>query len=134
MRELQDSFVCNSSYPHLLEGPISLSELVKDPVLLLEKGTNMRLFLDSYFSKNNVEYTPELELGSIELLTKFASQGFGISFVTKDFVKDELESGLISAIEVKEKIPPRAIGMISIKERPLTHGSKAFYDYFSPIY
>lgn len=127
---LQDSFVCSKKYKDLIKDEIPLKELCEYPLLLLEKNTNMRRFVDQIFIKHNVLYEPEFELGSIDLLVKFASAGFGISFITKNFVKKELEEKEIFVVDIKEDIPKRAIGMVKIKDRPLSNSANHFYSLF----
>lgn len=124
---LQDCFICGSKYKDDLINPVSLENLSKYPLLLLEKGTSMRKFIDEIFIKNEIDCEPEFELGSIDLLVKFASAGFGVSFVTKNFVKGELEREEVFIVDTVEELPRRAIGMVKIVDRALTNAAENFY-------
>ncbi len=127
VEQLQDTFICGKKYKDDFLDEVSLSDINDYPLVLLEKKTNMRKFLNQIYLKNNVSYEPEFELGSIDLLVKFAKIGFGLSFVTKNFVKEELDSEEIYEVKIKEDIPKRAIGMAKIKGRPLSNATKEFY-------
>lgn len=127
---LQDCFICGSDYKKYFKKKVNISDIVKHPIILLEEGTNMRRFVNKYFSDNNVQCEPELELGSIDLLTKFTMDNFGISFVTKNFVTNEIKSNEVFVIEVNEKIPKRSIGIIKMKGTLLTGSAQKFYDLF----
>lgn len=130
VKSLQDCFICGKKYKDSFVNRVNLKELTNFPLLMLEEGTNMRKFVDEYFKDNNLTYSPELELGSINILTKFAIEGFGISFVTKNFVSNEIKNKEVFVIDVKEEIPSRSIGMIKMKHRNLTNASRSFYERF----
>lgn len=125
---VQDCFVCGDKYKDLSESPISLNKLLEYPILLLDKGSTTRKFLDEFIESQGVNITPEIELGSIDLLVSFAKIGLGISCVVKDFVKDELDSSNLHEIKLIEKIPKRNIGIITLKDVPLSNAAKKFIE------
>lgn len=127
---LQDCFICGENYRDIFSDPVSIKELLKYPILLLENGTNMRRFVDTFFKNNEVECTPELELGSIDLLTKFTKDNFGISFVTKNFIEDKINNGEVFLVNLIEVIPARAIGIIKMKDCILSKAKQDFYELF----
>jgi len=130
IKKLQDCFICGEKYKNLISSPIQLSELVNYPILLLEKGTNMRKFVDDIFSKYGIKCLPEMELGSIDILTKLTLADFGISFVTKDFISEELNREELFEINVIEQIPSRSIGIIKLKDVIFPKCAKQFYNSF----
>ncbi|HCS75644.1 MAG TPA: LysR family transcriptional regulator [Clostridiales bacterium] len=121
---IQDCFVAGEKYRLLSEGMQPLCEIVKHPLLLLEKNSNSRTYIDQYFKVNSVSALPDFELGNIDLLIHFAKYDFGIACVIKNFIKDELENGTLYEIKPIEKIPPRAIGAAWLKDVPLSIASK----------
>lgn len=123
---VEDCFVCGEKYRDLAQNPISVKDLLNYPLLLLEKGSNTREFIDNFFLEHNVEVVPEIELGSVNLLIEFAKIGLGISCVVKDFIEDELKNGEFFEIELLEKIPKRKIGVITLKDVPLSSSAKEF--------
>jgi len=124
LMEIQDCFVAGEKYKHLSTRKQSLSEIVKHPLILLERSSNSRLYIDRYFQDNSISVTPDFELGNIDLLIQFARFDFGIACVIKNFIKDELEKGYLYLIEPLEKIPPRSIGAAWLKDVPLSIAAK----------
>lgn len=130
VKTLQDCFICGNKYKDLFTGRIKLEDICKHPLILLEPGTNMRRFVDSYLLSNKISCSPELELGSVDLLTSFTASDFGISFVTRDFIPEESINRDIYIIDVEEKIPQRAIGMVTILDQQLNRAAQIFHDSF----
>lgn len=124
LMDIQDCFVAGEKYRNLCGAPIPLSSLAQYPVLLLEKSSNSRLYIERYFNNNAVSVTPALELGNIDLLVRFAENDFGISCVIKNFVKDELDRGALFEIIPKEPIPPRSIGAAYLHSIPLSKAAQ----------
>ena len=118
--EIQDCFVAGEKYKHLSTQKQPLSEIVKHPLLLLERSSNSRLYIDRYFQENSISVRPDFELGNIDLLIQFARFDFGIACVIKNFIKDDLAKGNLYEIEPLEKIPPRSIGAAWLKDVPLS--------------
>lgn len=126
--EIQDCFVTGEKYRKLSNKMQPLSEIVKHPLLLLEKSSNSRLYIDRYFEANSISVTPAFALGNIDLLIYFARYDFGIACVIKNFIEDELDKGYLYEIVPIEKIPPRSIGAVWLKEVPLSIAAKELID------
>ena len=122
--QVQDCFVTGEKYKHLSYQMQALSEIVKHPLLLLEKNSNSRVYIDEYFKENFINATPDFELGNIDLLIHFARYDFGIACVIRNFIEDELDSGGLYEVKPIEKIPPRSIGAAWLKDVPLSTAAK----------
>ena len=120
MISIQDCFVAGNSYKHIAQSPVSLDQLQQYPLILLEKGSRTRAFLDEIALKQGLTIKPEIELGSVDLLVEFAESGLGIACVTKEFVVDELNRGSLYEIPLLNPLPPRHIGVIKRKRTPLS--------------
>ncbi|WBW97739.1 LysR family transcriptional regulator [Oceanirhabdus sp. W0125-5] len=126
---LEDCFICGDKYYSEFKDKVSLEQLNAYPLILLEKGSNTRRFIDKVFSDNNILVEPEIELGSVDLLVKFAKIGLGISFVTKNFIHDEIDNKEVYEIKLKEEIPKRKVGVVTLKGVPLSPSGKKFFDF-----
>lgn len=122
--EIQDCFVAGEKYRKLSYKMQPLAEIVKHPVLLLERSSNFRLYIDRYFEANSVSVTPDFELGNIDLLIHFARFDFGIACVIRNFIEDELDKGSLYEIKPIEKIPPRSVSAVWLKDVPLSIAAK----------
>lgn len=122
--EIQDCFVAGEKYHYLSNKMQPLGEIAKQPLLLLEKASNSRSFIDRYFEDNSIRPEPAFELGNMDLLIHFAKYDFGIACVIRDFLGDELEKGILREIKPVEKIPPRSIGIAWLRDIPLSRASE----------
>jgi LysR family transcriptional regulator, cyn operon transcriptional activator len=121
---VQDCFVAGGKYRHLCERPLSLEELTRHPLLLLEKGSSTRRYLDQYAARLSVSIRPEIELGSIDLLVQFAKIGLGVAFVVKNFITEELAGGEICELPLQPELPARKVGIVTMRDVPLSAAGK----------
>lgn len=112
VRPIQDVFV---AAPGLAAGtePHSLADLVRLPFVMLSERSRSRAFFHAYLQTYCLTATPEIEVGSIELLLEFVRRGMGLAFMTRDFAADDLAAGTLVELPVAEPIPGRAIGIIT---------------------
>ena len=61
----------------------TFEEIVKKPLILLEKSSNTRNYLDNFFAKKGLLLKPTIELGAHNLLLDFARANLGISCVIR---------------------------------------------------
>lgn len=121
---VQDCFVTGEKYRHLSLRRQPLSEIVKRPMLFLEKNSNSRRYIDHYLQKHGLSVIPDFELGNIDLLVHFVKYDFGIACVIKNFIEDELEKGSLFEVKPIQKIPPRSVGAAWLKDVPLSMASR----------
>lgn len=110
-KNIQDAFYANKNYENLKNKELSLNELNNYPLVLQAKSSNTRTFLDDFTKENNVTLNPSMELASYSLVTEFTKIGFGIGYLTKEYIQDELKNKELFEIKLKEKIPRRSIGI-----------------------
>ncbi|MFC5653467.1 LysR family transcriptional regulator [Paenibacillus solisilvae] len=123
---IEDCFIAGPEFKHLSERPVSWGELMEYPIILLEKGSVTRAYIDGVAKKQGVRINPEIELGSIDLLVEFTRTGLGIACVIKNFIKAELLHHDLYEIELEQPIPSRRVGIAKLKKLPLTAAAHAF--------
>jgi len=126
--DIHDIFVCGEKYRQLLSGPVGLDEVIKQPLILLEKNSNSRRYVEEFILSKGIQISPEFELGSHDLLLEFAKINLGIACVTKEFSLDYLKKGTLHEVRLSEPIPPRSIGVCSLKGVPLSIAAKKFVE------
>lgn len=126
--KIHDTFVCGEKYKHLTNGPISLKELAKLPLILLEPKANSRKYVDEWILEKGIKLQPEIELGSHDLLLEFAKINLGIAGVIKEFSKEYLEGRILYEIKLEEPIKSRAIGVCSLRGVALSPASRRFIE------
>jgi DNA-binding transcriptional LysR family regulator len=125
---IQDCFVGGPNYRFLANQELSLADLANYPILLLDQGTVTRQFINRFLADHGVSLVPEVELGSIDLLVEFAKIGLGLSLVVKSFIQSELQQEKLFEIRLKEPIPPRQIGIATLKGVPLSAAAVKFIE------
>lgn len=124
--QVQDCFVAGTRFTELAQTPIPLARLVQYPIILFTKTSSSRRFVQDFAASHGVLLEPEIELASVDLLIEFAKAGLGISFVTKQFVQEELEDGTLFEIKLSESIPRRKIGIAFQTNRRLSPATSVF--------
>jgi DNA-binding transcriptional LysR family regulator len=125
---IEDGFVAGPKYRFLSEETLPLEKLAQHPLLLLEKGSSTRTYIDRFFAKHQIEIRPEIELGSVDLLVEFARKGLGIACVIKSFIADALAGGELHEIKLATPLPPRNIGIVTLKHVPISHAAARFIE------
>jgi len=128
VKKIQDCFVANHKFGELAGRQVSVEELVKYPIVILEKNTTTRQYIDDFLARYSISLLPEFELATSDLIIQFACKGLGISCVVRDFVEEYIKNGSLFEIELKEEIPPRHIGIVKLRNIPLTAAAKKFME------
>ena len=106
----------------------TFEEIVKKPLILLEKSSNTRNYLDNFFAKKGLLLKPTIELGAHNLLLDFARANLGISCVIREFSKNSLNSSELYEIKLKEALPVRSIGYSYPKRRTKSAAANKFIE------
>lgn len=122
--DINDCFVVSGKYASLARRTINLKELENFPVLMLDEKSSSRHFLDKFLSEKGIKIKPSVELGSIDLLTRFAEIGIGVSAVIEQYVEKKLKTGELEKLQLSEPIPKRAIGLVTLENVSLSPSSK----------
>jgi len=123
--ELENIFVANESYKNLINKNLSVNELKNYPLLLQKTPSNSREVIDDYFKENSTIKTADMSIASSNLLIDFVKSGFGIGFVTKLYVDEELKKGELFEINIFPKVKSNKLGIIKLKNNELSFASKA---------
>ncbi len=128
IKKIQDVFIAGKHFQHLKDREVELRELERYPLLMLEKNTVTREFIDSFLEKKGIHITPEIELESVDLLVELAKIGLGISFVAKDWIKKELANKEVFVVNIKERIPQRGLGVVTNNKVPVPVAARKFIE------
>lgn len=126
--EIQDCLVGGEAYQDLCKDGLDIKQLGEYPLLLLEELSNSRRYIDQYAQNNGVVLNPILELGSSDLLVQFARINLGLTFVIREFNKEQLEQKQLFEIPIVPPVPKRAIGMVGLKNVAFSYAAKGFID------
>ncbi|HWR42342.1 LysR family transcriptional regulator [Sporomusa sp.] len=123
---IQDVFVAGNDYRQLQKLNLSLKDLENYPILVLEKNTVTRSYFDAILKRYDVCITPEIELGSIDLLIDLAKIGLGIAFAPEEYIATHVAQEHLFILPIKETIPPRYLGAVTNSTVPLPVAAQKF--------
>lgn len=123
---VHDVFIAGKKYDYLKEDILSLSDIAKLPLILLETASNSRRYIDEYAKARGVTLTPQIELGAHGLLVEFARINLGICCVTREFCNTALKSGDVFELKTDMPIPDRTLGMVWLCGVPLSAAALHF--------
>lgn len=125
-QSIHDIFVAGPTFQNSFDHPLTLHELALLPLIFLEEKSNSRRYVEQYLLSKGLKFTPEFELGSHDLLISLAKINLGVSCVVKEYTQADIDSGYLFELPLIEPIPPRHIGICSLKRVPLSPGAQRF--------
>lgn len=100
---VHNCFFCNEKFKYLAEkGDVSLEELSNLPLLLLNKESNEREFIDEHFKNKNIELKTIMEFTYHDPLILLVKLGYGIGYTLRETITEELKNQELFLISVKE--------------------------------
>lgn len=108
----------------------SLQELSHESLILLERSSNSRQYVDYHFASQGLLLTSSIELGSHDLLLEAAKNNLGKACVIKEFSLEELNNQDIYEIKINPPIPKRSIGYAHLTRKTLTPAALKFIELF----
>ena len=126
INEFHDVFTASrQAFP--LEGKtLSLSDLLKYPILMLDRKSTTSEFLHQVFQKNQLDLVPEIELSSNDLLIDLARIGLGVAFVP-DFCIPAQDKDLF-ILRLREELPARQMMVAYNDTLPVSQAARQFMD------
>ena len=115
--KVHDVFVASDKFGELFDKEVNLGYLSNYPLMMLDNSTMTRNNIDTFLSDHNIKLVPDMEFGSVEILTSLAVNGLGIACVPQEYVLNEIESGKLKVLSVTPSLPTRAIGVVINKQK-----------------
>lgn len=128
-KEVQDCFVCSSEYFNKIGKVSSIKDLNNYSLILQNEPSSKRKFLNAWCQNYDVVLKPTYELSSMTLVEKFVKNSFGIGFLTKNQIEEELEEKILIELEIKETIPKRQIAYAIKGSEYQSNAVKVFVEY-----
>lgn len=125
VKEFRDIFIASPEAFPLTDRPITLQEMQKYPILMLDKRSTTSIFLHNLFLENSLDLVPAIELSSNDLLIDLARIGLGIAFIPDFCIKD---SDDLAVISLMEDIPARLLVAAYNKDIPISDAAKYFIE------
>jgi DNA-binding transcriptional LysR family regulator len=122
--EMSDIFVAGRPFSELRQKRLSLQELARQPLILLEKGSATRKGLDSFFEKRKIVLIPKIEVESVELVADFARRGLGIAHLPRECIATDLKRRKLFLVQTEATFPPRILKLVTLPNVPLSRAGQ----------
>jgi DNA-binding transcriptional LysR family regulator len=131
VKQIRDIAVVKTGgrYSRFIGRTVTWSELKGETVIMLERGTSTRVYLDKFLkTQSDAAYDaePSIELAQSDLIIEFVQRDLGIGFIVEDFVSDALSGGLLTELTFDRPIPCRNFLLGHINRVPLSSAAKEF--------
>lgn len=112
LQEIEDIFVATEDYLHNLKlrGIESDQILQNSTLMLLDKENMTRQYIDDYFQDNHIVIQDTIEVSNMDLVIEMSKISLGVGCVIRNFVTEELETGVLKEIPLGIPIHKREIG------------------------
>lgn len=131
IKRFQDVFIGSHAFLELKNRLVSFAELLKYPLLMLDKKSTTSEFLHNLFQQRQLDLVPEVELSSNDLLIDLARIGLGIAFVP-DFCVPQ-DSKELFILNTEESLPSRELVIAYNEHVPVSKAAAHFMSYFEEL-
>ncbi len=133
LNSFQDILIAGSSFAHLKDKVLTLSQLVQYPIINLWHGTETYEFYHKIFDSHDLPFEPKIETATTDQVLSFVSNDMGIGFISPMYAKNALREGAVFQINLAENIPMRNISLIHDIKRPVNVAADILEDMICDI-
>ena len=105
---------------------ISVTQLTEPPLIVPKEGSGMRQVVFEYLRRHKVTPNVAMESGSVAFIKERLREGYGVSFLERYAVREELEQGVLKPIRILEGSPTIRFGIGYVQRRHLSPAAWAF--------
>lgn len=106
-----DVVIAPPAHPLAARKRVSAVELTKHPLVLLDRTTGTRAWLERSFAQAHVAPRVVMEMSSLEVLKRLVALGFGVSVVPDFAVRAEVDAGQLIARPLAN-VQRRMVGLV----------------------
>ena len=128
---LDNTLMCFSApdHPLVAREPVGIAELLDGPLLLRERGSGTRESAERILGEAGVEVRPSMELSSNGALKRAVAGGLGVTVLSTQAVRLELEMGLLRPLRVEGFPVRRMWHVVWSRERLLSPAAQALREF-----
>jgi len=115
-----------SESKHLPADEISITQLAELPLIVHEAGSGMREVVFEYLRRYKVTPNLAMESGSAAFIKELLREDYGVAFLERYSVAEELEQGILKPIRILEGSPSFRVGIGYSQRKDLSPTAWAF--------
>ncbi|HIZ25302.1 MAG TPA: LysR family transcriptional regulator [Candidatus Gallimonas intestinigallinarum] len=123
---LNDVFVAGEAFSELKGKELTVWDLQKYPLLMLEQNTIARAAIDHYAESLGVTLRPAVEVGSWDFMKRLVTDGMGIGCLPREYALRRLRDGELFELNVTPAMPSRSVGLALAKNANMPFSLRAF--------
>lgn len=105
--------VAPPNHPLAHHPALTVSELARYPMIVMQAGSSLRSLVEGLLESRSAKLVPALEVDSLEAMSRLVQFGFGISFLPRSCVQDDLALGRLATLHLMDEPPTyRTITMV----------------------
>ena len=128
IKDFNDVFIASKTYFDLDNKKLTLNDLQKNPILMLDRNSTTSEFVHHIFQQHQLDLVPEIELSSNDLLIDLAKIGLGIAFIPDYCVPTDSDD--LYVVDLVEELPTRQIVVVHNQHLPVSQAAEKFIGYF----
>jgi DNA-binding transcriptional LysR family regulator len=114
MRE-EMMLVTYPSHPLARKGRVEPQDLVRQPFVLYEPGSNTRRVIDQFFVKEEIQPRIVMETENVEIIKAMVRSGIGITMISQQAVEREVREGQLACCRIGGHTLVRETGWVYLK-------------------
>lgn len=120
--------ICHPNHPLGQRQCLALEELNGEKFIAFEPDLPTRKAIDRHLREHRVEILHTMEFDNIETVKRAVEIESGISIVPRNTVRQEVESGVLIAVELEGEKLFRPLGVITKRNRARSQAQKEFVE------
>ncbi len=128
---LNDVFIAGERFNELKGKVLSVKDLEKYPLLLMEERTVSREAVNHYAVSHGASFEPAVEVNSWGFMKRLVESGMGIGCIPREYTLSGLKSGSLFEVNVSPAMPARSVGMALSKNANMTCALQSFINMFN---
>lgn len=113
LKRIENCFVAGGKFKSYANEQLTIQQLASLPLILLSSGSTTRRMLDGWFAAESQTIRADFELSSVDMMVEFAKRGYGIAFVMKSMVQNELANGELVELNTVQPLPMQELCMVT---------------------
>ena len=130
VRLLSDIFIAGRRFEFLCGESLSVKDLTKYPLLLMEEKTVSREAVNHYGISHGVYFKPAVEVNSWGFMKRLVADGMGIGCIPREYALSKIADGSLFEVDVRPSMPARSVGMALPKNVKMTFAVQSFINLF----
>lgn len=125
-----------ADHPWQRRRDVSIKQLSEEPMIVREPGSGSRWCLEQALAAHDLSLADlqiDIELGSNEAIKEAVRSGLGVAVLSRLSVQNEVDTGKLHALKIKDLVLDRTIYAIKARKEPLSAAASAFWRFLDQV-